>query len=231
MTLSRLVVLTDGSQTGGRDLVDVVGAAVAGGARAVVLREKDRPRGERLVLAADLRELLAEVGGRLLVASDATIPADGVHLAAGDPFPEPPPALVGRSCHGPATLAAAGAEGCTYAFLSPVFATVSKPGYGPALGLGALAATPLATWALGGISAANAASCVAAGAAGVAVMGEIMRAADPAAAVAGILAALPGDQGRASGDRASSGRASGDRDVQGPSGPAPAGSGGHQAQK
>ncbi|MDQ2725657.1 MAG: thiamine phosphate synthase, partial [Actinomycetota bacterium] len=81
MTLPQLLVLTDGSQTGGRDLVDVVTAAVAGGARAVVLREKDRSRSVRLALAGALLEVLAGVHGRLLVASDATLPADGVHLA------------------------------------------------------------------------------------------------------------------------------------------------------
>lgn len=200
MILPPLVVLTDGSLTGGRDLVDVVAGAVAGGARAVVLREKDRPRGDRLALAAALREVVAERQGRLLVASDPTIPADGVHLAAADPFPTPPPPLVGRSCHGPAGVEAAAAEGCTYAFLSPVFPTVSKPGYGPAMGVGALAAGPLPVWALGGVTAANAAACVAAGAAGVAVMGEVMRAGDPTEAVAGILAALAEAQ-RPSGGR------------------------------
>lgn len=194
MTLPRLLVLTDGSQTDGRDLLEVVSAAVAGGARAVVLREKDRPRGVRLALAAALRDVLGGVSGVLLVASDTAIPADGVHLAAADPFPSPSPAVVGRSCHHPAELGSAAAEGCTYAFLSPVFTTASKPGYGPALGLGALAAPPLPTWALGGVGARNAAACVAAGAAGVAVMGEIMRAGDPAEAVAAIIASLEGVQ-------------------------------------
>ena len=193
--LPPLIVLTDGSQAGGRDLVAVVAAALAGGARAVVLREKDRPRRDRLALAAALRDVLGEVDGVLLVASDATIPADGVHLGARDPLPTPRPGLVGRSCHGSAELAAAAAEGCTYAFVSPVFATASKPGYGPALGVGALAASPLPTWALGGVGAGTAAACVAAGAAGVAVMGEVMRARDPGEAVAGILAALRDVQG------------------------------------
>ncbi|MDQ6838278.1 MAG: thiamine phosphate synthase [Actinomycetota bacterium] len=190
MTLPRLVVLTDGSQTGGRKLIDVVAAAVSGGARAVILREKDHPRGERLAMASALLDLLRSVDGTLLVASDVTIVADGVHLGAADPFPHRPPVHVGRSCHDAASLTAAASEGCTYAFLSPVFASVSKPGYGPALGTQALGATPLATWALGGVTAANAGSCVAAGAAGVAVMGEIMRAADPAEATAEIVAAL-----------------------------------------
>jgi thiamine monophosphate synthase len=157
-----------------------------------VLREKDLSRADRLALAAAIRDVLSDVQGRLLVASETAIPGDGVHLAASDPFPSPPPGVVGRSCHGPAALAAAAAEGCAYAFLSPVFATVSKPGYGPALGVGALAAAPLPVWALGGVNARNAATCVAAGAAGVAVRGEVMRAGDPGEVVTGILAAVAG---------------------------------------
>ena len=52
-------------------------------------------------------------------------------------------------------------------------------GYGPALGLETLrrvaAAVPIPTIALGGISPANAAECLEAGAAGVALMGGAMR--------------------------------------------------------
>ena len=46
--------------------------------------------------------------------------------------------------------------------------------------------------ALGGIAAENAAQCFAAGAQGIAVMGEIMRAADPRAATEKILSAISG---------------------------------------
>jgi thiamine-phosphate pyrophosphorylase len=70
----------------------------------------------------------------------------------------------------------------------------SKPGYGPVLGLAALAAMAQRgkrpVIALGGVTPATAAACLAAGAAGVAVMGGIMAAADPAAATAALLEAL-----------------------------------------
>lgn len=45
--------------------------------------------------------------------------------------------------------------------------------------------------ALGGVDAGNAASCIAAGAAGVAVMGEAMRARDPRGFMADLLSRLP----------------------------------------
>ena len=190
VNLPALVVLTDSRQTRGRPLVEVVLAAVEGGARAVILREKDRPHSERADLAAALLTVLDPVGGLLIVASDPAIVSHGLHLAARDPLPPAPPPLVGRSCHDRASLGAAAGEGCAYATLSPIFATASKPGYGPALGPDALRGAPLPTWALGGMNAATAAACMAAGASGVAVMGEVMRAADPAAAVAAIRAAM-----------------------------------------
>ena len=167
---------------------------MAGGARAVVLREKDLPDDERPVLAATLRALVAEVDGRLLGASDPDLSHDGVHLAAHDPLPGglAPDAWVGRSCHDRGDLLTAAAEGCTHATLSPIFPTRSKPGYGPALGTAALDDTPLPTYALGGIDTpAAAAACVAAGAHGVAVMGALMRSARPDRLVADLLAALP----------------------------------------
>ncbi len=173
-----------------RALVDVVAAAVAGGARSVVLREKDLPRPGRLALASALRALLAPVGGRLIVAGPDPLGGTAVHLATADPTPEGV-IFVGRSCHDAGELARLSTE--DYATLSPVFATDSKPGYGPALGLSGLAAlargsrTPVL--ALGGVGCAeDAARCVAAGAAGVAVMGAVMRAPDPAAVVAALVA-------------------------------------------
>jgi thiamine-phosphate diphosphorylase len=190
--LPAVVVLTDGAGTGRRTLTDTVAAAVEGGARAVLLREKHLSRAQRVTLAQQLEAILAPAGGILIVASDATIPAGGVHLAAGDPIPHPAPVRLGRSCHTVRDVAAAAVEGCSYATLSPIFATASKPGYGPALGPSALAGHPLPVWALGGVTAGNAGACIAAGAAGVAVMGAVMRADDPAAATAAVIAAVEG---------------------------------------
>lgn len=198
--LPRLLVLTDRTQTAGRPLVEVVRAAVRGGARAVVLREKDLPAPERAALAAALRPQV-EV---LLVASDPTLtfdggPADGVHLASADPTPQPGPALVGRSCHDPGDLSRARRQGCHYVTVSPVFASRSKPSYGPALGLdglrGLVATAGVPVFALGGVTPDNAAACLEAGAHGVAVMGAVMRAADPASTVAALGRAIAGAGG------------------------------------
>jgi thiamine-phosphate pyrophosphorylase len=195
--LPTLVVVADSAETEGRPLIDVVSQAVSGGARAVWLRDKQAATEARRRVAAELAELLHSAGGWLVASpGPGHESADGCHLGAGDPWPAPaglsggPAAPVGRSCHNLSDLARAAAEGCRWATLSPIFASTSKPGYGPALGPAALAGAPLPTWALGGVDAANAGECLRAGAAGVAVMGAVMRAPDPATAVARIQASL-----------------------------------------
>ena len=187
MRLPRLVVVTDRTQAAG-PLADVVTAAVDAGARAVLLRDRDLPDGERAALAADLRAVLDPVGGLLVTAGARS--SDAVHLAAAEPFPVPRPRLVGRSCHSAAELTRARAEGCDWAFLSPVSPTASKPGYGPALGVEGFARlAPLGppAYALGGVGPGDVPALLAAGAHGVAVMGPVMR--DPSV-VTGYLAAL-----------------------------------------
>lgn len=99
-------------------------------------------------------------------------------------------ALVGRSCHTPAEVAAAAADGFDYATLGPFATTASKPGYGPALPPEAYAGHPIPVYALGGIDPGNAAAAVEAGAHGVAVMGAVMRSASPRTVVRDLLAVV-----------------------------------------
>lgn len=205
-----LVVLTDRTGPGGRPhsdgaLVDVVRAAVDGGARTVLLRDRDLPVARRVALAEALREVLAPAGGRLIVAGTDPLGGAAVHLSRAEPCPPAAPdvigrpcrveerCLVGRSCHDERELARVSTE--DYVSLSPVFPTASKPGYGPPLGVDGLArlvtVSPVPVVALGGITTPErAARCVAAGAAAVAVMGAVMRAVDPASVVAGLAAAV-----------------------------------------
>ena len=201
--LPRLLVLTDAAMLpAGRDLVSTLRAAVEGGARAVVLRERDLPTTARARLADQVHALLSPVGGVLLLASaappEATSPLTGLHLRSTDPAPATRPALLGRSTHSANEILHAAAEGCDYVTLSPVAPTRSKPGYGPSLGavgFGSVLAQvrcvhgPLpAVFALGGVNEHNAASFLQAGAHGVAVMGSVMSSPDPAQTVAALLA-------------------------------------------
>ncbi|TDB71051.1 thiamine phosphate synthase [Micromonospora sp. KC721] len=187
-----VVVLTDRREAR-KPLAEVVAGAAAGGARWVVLREKDLPRPERLALAAELRAILAEVGGTLVVAGPDPLDGDAVHLPAAGPYPPPVVGLVGRSCHDEAELARLTTE--HYVTLSPVWPTRTKPGYGPPLhpsGLRRLIRrSPVPVLALGGIETPEQVSaCVEAGATGVAVLGVIMRADDPTTAVTALGSAL-----------------------------------------
>jgi thiamine-phosphate pyrophosphorylase len=195
--IPRLLVLTDRHQAeaAGRDLVTTVAAAVAAGAPAVLLREKDLSRPERAALADELAGITAAGGASLLVASDAelarAVGARGVHLAAGEDAVTDG-LLVGRSCHDQREVRAAVAAGSDYVTVSPVAVTPSKPGYGPPLGscdLAVLAGTAagVPVLGLGGVTAEVVPDLLRGGAHGVAVMGAVMRAADPAAVVRHLL--------------------------------------------
>lgn len=204
MTSPLVTVLTDRARAAaaGRSLAEVVAAALAGGAGRIVLRERDLAPDDRRALAGDLRALTAAAGAVMVVAGDVALArdvgADGVHLAAADPWPGPAAQgglVVGRSCHALADLKGAEAAGAAWATYSPVYTTASKPGYGPALGPAGLAAgcravPGLAVLALGGVAPGRAAACRAAGAAGVAVMGAVMGAPDPDVLVATLVAEL-----------------------------------------
>ena len=196
-----LLVISDRSQAR-LPLIDIAEAVFRGGCRWFSLREKDLPAAERRVLLADLVELGRPFGAVVMAHEDIdsveAVSAAGVHLPAGsDPAAARrrlPRGLIGVSAHSENEAGAQLRAGADYVTLSPIFLTDSKPGYGPALGLDALAAAaakaPGPIVALGGVTPDNAAACLAAGARGVAVMGEIMRAADPEATIRQLLAAL-----------------------------------------
>ncbi|MEU1395839.1 thiamine phosphate synthase [Micromonospora zamorensis] len=188
---SGVVLLTDRLVARG-GLDRVVAGAVAGGVRWVVLREKDLPRAERAARAVDLRAILADVGGTLVVAGPDPLGGDAVHLPAADPYPPPTHSLVGRSCHNEAELNRLTTE--HYATVSPVWPTKTKPGHGPPLGPDGLRKliriSNVPVLALGGVETPEqVTACVKAGATGVAVLGALMRSANPAETAATLTSA------------------------------------------
>jgi thiamine-phosphate pyrophosphorylase len=201
-----VLVISDRSQAR-RPLIEVAEAVFGGGGRWFSLREKDLPAGERRALLMALVELAHRFGAVVTAHEDVgavvKTGADGVHLpGGGDPRAARkrlPSALIGVSAHSARDAAAALRAGADYVTVSPVFPTASKPGYGPALGLDGLArmvmAAPGPVLALGGVTPDKAALCRAAGAGGIAVMGEVMRADDPRATVAQLIRAFSAKSG------------------------------------
>jgi len=126
------------------------------------------------------------------VLAGTSLPGEAVHLSSSDAVPHPRPARLGRSCHDAAEVARATGQGCDWLTVSPVRLTASKPGHGPALGTAGLAALTGGppVYALGGLTAADAEPCLRAGAAGLAVMGAVMRAEHPDRVVAELVEAL-----------------------------------------
>jgi thiamine-phosphate pyrophosphorylase len=200
-----LLVISDRRQAR-RPLEELAGAIFAGGCRWFSLREKDLPLAERRALLRALMMVGRRWGATVTVHEDVDAAvisgAAGVHLpSAGNPEAARarlPGGLIGASAHSAEEASALLGSRADYVTLSPIFTTASKPGYGPAIGLGGLAEivrqAPGPVIALGGITAANAPLCLSAGASGVAVMGEVMRAANPQAAVEAMLAAISGTQ-------------------------------------
>jgi thiamine-phosphate pyrophosphorylase len=199
-----LLLVTDRRQAR-QPLEMVVAAALGAGCRWVSVREKDLPEDEQIVLVRRLLPLTRSAGAMLTVHGEASLArlagADGVHLSAGADATAAR-ALIGRgkligvSIH-TATEAKAIDPACVdYALAGPAFETASKPGYGPEIGRKGLdeiaRAARVPVLAIGGVNAARVADLIAAGAGGVAVMGGVMRADDPAEAAANLVAVLRG---------------------------------------
>ena len=107
-----------------------------------------------------------------------------------------PGKLIGVSIHTVTEAEAIDPALVDYAAAGPAFETASKPGYGPEIGRKGLLeiarAARVPVLAIGGINSARVGELVAAGAAGIAVMGGVMRAADPAQEVRALIATLAG---------------------------------------
>jgi thiamine-phosphate pyrophosphorylase len=155
---------------------DTARRAVAGGATVVQLRLKGAPTEDIVALG----RLLGDLPVELVVNDDVEAALElgvGVHLGQSDPGAERARAagiLLGISVTKRREAAVAEFSGATYLGAGPVWATPSKPDAEPPIGLDGLRdvclSTSLPVVAIGGVDAANAAECIRAGAAGVAVI-------------------------------------------------------------
>jgi thiamine-phosphate pyrophosphorylase len=199
-----LLLVTDRRQAR-LPLPNIVAAALGAGCRWVSVREKDLPQDEQILLTRTLARAAHAHGATLTLHGDPALAkaagADGTHLRSGNDAAAArillgPGKLIGVSIHTATEAEAIDPRHVDYALAGPAFETASKPGYGPALGregfLDIARRAPVPVLAIGGINAARLGEFIAAGAAGVAVMGGVMRAADHAQEVGALIATLRG---------------------------------------
>ncbi|UCD47534.1 MAG: thiamine phosphate synthase [Deltaproteobacteria bacterium] len=208
----RLYVITDEQLSRGRSHLQVVDAAIRGGADVVQLRDKTASSGRLYQVALSLRKLTREanvsfiVNDRLDVA--LAVDADGVHVGQQDL-----PASAVRRILGPGKILGVTAEtveealvaekdGADYLGVGPVFeARGTKADAGPPQGPAIIANirphTRLPIVAIGGIKAENARLVREAGADSAAVISAIVAADDIAQAARELKSILSaGDPGR-----------------------------------
>jgi thiamine-phosphate pyrophosphorylase len=159
-------------------------AMLAGGARILQFRHKGSFTRELFRQAESVAAMCREHGATFLIddrADIATILDAGLHVGQDD-VPVHiarrligPTRMLGFSTHSPEQLAAAADQPIDYVALGPIYGTVSKDRPDPVVGLDGLRAArtthPLV--AIGGITRANAVETLAAGAASVAVIGDV----------------------------------------------------------
>jgi thiamine-phosphate pyrophosphorylase len=200
----RLCLVTDRSQTRGRELVSVIDECLAAGVPAVQVREKDLAAADLAALCRRLRPL-TQARNALLIVNDrvdvalatgadavqrtgASLAVDDIRAIAGARL------RIGASVHSVEDAVDAEARGADWLVFGPVYDTPSKRRYGAPQGLDALAKVSggvrLPVIAIGGITPARVSEVRAAGAYGVAAIAAILDAPSPADAVRRFLDAL-----------------------------------------
>lgn len=189
IVLSRLYPILDaGCFSNISDLTSAAEDLAAGGATLLQYRNKN---GNSRAMLEHARALKQSVGGSLRLImndrADLCLAAefDGVHVGQDDLAPESVRSIIGNgrwlgvSTHNPEQLREADLTSADYLAVGPVFSTSSKEKPDPVVGLEGvrrareLTRKPLV--AIGGITRANAASVIEAGADSVAVISDLLR--------------------------------------------------------
>ena len=199
-----LTLVTDRSQTRGRDLTAVVADCLAAGLPAVQVREKDLGAADLAALCRPLRELTRDHGARLVVndrvdvalavgadgvqRTHASLPVDDIRRVVGGRL------TIGASVHSLDDAIDAERRGADWIVFGPLYDTPSKRRWGAPQGLERLAevtrAVRIPVVAIGGITPERVRAVRAAGAAGVAAIAAILDTPSPGEATKRLLEAL-----------------------------------------
>lgn len=185
--LPRIYPITD-QRISGLSHAEQVALLAGGGATLIQLREKDSTPREFRREAAKALTLARKLGVQVIINDRVDIAlslsADGVHLGQGDMPPEAArrllgdKALIGLSSHNLQQALAAAQQPVDYIAFGPIFSTTSKIDSDPVVGLAGLAEVRASVRtqlvAIGGITQANAASVLAAGADSIALISALL---------------------------------------------------------
>jgi thiamine-phosphate pyrophosphorylase len=199
-----LYLITDRTQTKGRDLLWLIEQALDAGVQAIQLREKDLPGRDLFSLAEKVSQLCHNYHSALFVNEriDIALAVDaaGVQLGkASVPIVVARQLLgaqkmIGLSTHSLDEALAAQQQGADFVLFGPVHFTPSKAAYGPPQGLEKLREIvekiSLPVYAIGGIKLADISDLRRMGVFGVAVISAIMSSDDPKKATSDFLRAI-----------------------------------------
>ncbi len=202
MALGRLHVVTD--TRCGRDPLPTVAAALAAGAPVVQVRAKALPDRTLYDLAGRVADLCARHDAACIVNDRPDVAlavgAAGVHVGADDlPVAAArrvlgPDRELGATARDTAAARAAERDGASSLGVGPAYATTTKAGLPAPIGADGVgrvaAAVAIPVIAVAAVTAARIPELLAAGAYGVAVVGAVSEADDPAGATEDLLAAL-----------------------------------------
>lgn len=198
----RLIVITDIDLAHPRSVLDVVHAALEGGAPAVQLRDKTASPADLLEAGRALLPIIHASGALLFINDRADVAlalgADGVHLGPDDvPVVAirkavPSTFLIGASTDEPEVARRLVAEGADFIGCGSIYPTSTKPDAGAAIGLAGLQrvvhAVNVPVIGIGGITRERAKAVADTGASGVATVGAVMSAPDVTGEVRALLA-------------------------------------------
>jgi len=200
----KLYLITDDGRSRGRDVEEVVEAAVAGGVKMVQYRPLGLSDVDFALKAARLRRITRKAGVFFLINGRPDIAlqvgADGVHI--GKKSMDIPAArrrlidsgIVGFSAHSLEEAMKAQEDGADFVTFSPVFPTYSSSDPRPVVGVDALkdlsGKLSIPVFPLGGIGLENIEQIGAAGLRRAAVVSAITEAADIKKAAEDLLAAI-----------------------------------------